>query len=180
MLATPLLLAVWLHRGSLYDPLVCLLFAITIAIQSVKEHKYQFQFSTSQVRELSYATPIAYGSMLLLSIPAMRWWGLSGMLIVWAAAEVAQLIYLLDLNRRLFGQEAALNYQALSALGLLLSVGSVACFWPVFHITSINLPEQGIVAAAVTLVMFAISYRIFRVDEVRTFVWQRIRSSRVA
>jgi O-antigen/teichoic acid export membrane protein len=180
MLATPLLLAVWLHRGSLYDPLVCLLFGITIAIQSVKEHKYQFQFSTSQVRELSYATPIAYGSMLLLSIPAMRWWGLSGMLIVWAVAEVAQLVYLLDLNRRLFAQEAALNYQALGALGLLLSVGSVACLWPVFHITSINLPEQGIVAAAVTIIVFAICYRVFRVDEVRAFVWQRVRSSRVA
>ena len=52
MLFTPLLLALWLRRGSLYDPSVCLLFGITIAIQSVKEHKYQFQFSTNQVREL--------------------------------------------------------------------------------------------------------------------------------
>ncbi len=177
MLSTPFLLAVWLHRGSLYDPLVCLLFGITIAIQSVKEHKYQFQFSTNQVRELSYATPIAYGSMLLLSIPAMRWWGLAGMLVVWAAAELAQLIYLLDLNRRLFGQEAPLNYRALGALLLLLSIGTAACLWPVFHITELSLPVQAIAAIAVTLIVLAASYRIFRVDEVRAFIWQRIRSS---
>ena len=75
MLFTPFLLASWLHRESLYDPLVSFLFGITIAIQSVKEHKYQFQFSTNQVRELSYVTPIAYGAMLLLSIPAMIGWG---------------------------------------------------------------------------------------------------------
>ena len=80
MLFTPLLLMLWLRKGSLYDPWVCLLFGITIAIQSVKEHKYQFQFSTNQVRELSYMTPIAYGAMLLLSIPAMLWLGLPGLL----------------------------------------------------------------------------------------------------
>lgn len=180
MLFTPLLLILWLRKGSLYDPWVCLLFGVTIAIQSVKEHKYQFQFSTNQVRELSYMTPIAYGAMLLLSIPAMIWLGLPGMLIVWAAAELAQLLYLLQLNRRMFGSEASLSYRMVAVLMLLLAGGTATCFWPVFHLAGMSLPKQAMIASAVTILAFAVSYWIFRVDEVRTLLWQRIRPSRLS
>jgi O-antigen/teichoic acid export membrane protein len=180
MLFTPLLLVLWLRRGSLYDPWVCLLFGVTIAIQSVKEHKYQFQFSTNQVRELSYVTPVAYGAMLVLSIPAMRWWGLPGMLITWAAAELVQLFYLLRLNRRLFGREAALSYRMVGILMLFLFAGGAACIWPVFHVAAMSLPTQALIASAVTLVALALSYWIFGVDEVRMLLWQRIRPAKVA
>jgi O-antigen/teichoic acid export membrane protein len=180
MLFTPLLLLVWLRRGSLFDPWVCLLFGITIAIQSVKEHKYQFQFSTNQVRELSYMTPIAYGAMLLLSIPAMLWLGLPGMLIVWALAEAAQLLYLLELNRRLFGSEASLSYRLLGMLMLLLGIEGAACIWPLFHIAAMSLPKQALIASGVTILSLAVSYWIFGGDEIRTLLWQRVRLSRVA
>jgi O-antigen/teichoic acid export membrane protein len=179
MLFTPLLLVVWLRKGSLYDPWVCLLFGVTIAIQSVKEHKYQFQFSTNQVRELAYMTPIAYGCMLLLSIPAMMWLGLPGMLAVWAIAEAAQLLYLLELNRQLFGAEARLSFRLVGVLMLLLVAEGLACIWPVFHIASMSLPKQALIASTVTLLSLAISYWIFGVDEIRTMLWQRIRSSRL-
>lgn len=179
MLFTPLLLVLWLRKGSLYDPWVCLLFGITIAIQSMKEHKYQFQFSTNQVRELSYMTPIAYGAMLLLSIPAMQWLGLPGMLITWAIAELAQLLYLLQLNRKLFGREAELSYRFVGALMLFLVIGAVACIWPVFHIAAMSLPKQALIASAVTLTSLGISYWIFGVDEVRTLLWQRMRPARI-
>jgi O-antigen/teichoic acid export membrane protein len=180
MLFTPLLLTVWLRRGSLYDPWVCLLFGITIAIQSVKEHKYQFQFSTNQVRELAYMTPIAYGAMLVLSIPAMLWLGLPGMLVTWAVAELAQLIYLLQLNRKLFGREAELSYRLVGILMLFLVTGAAACIWPVFHIAAMSLPKQALIAGAITLVALALSYWIFGVDEVRTLLWQRLRPARIA
>jgi O-antigen/teichoic acid export membrane protein len=180
MLFTPLLLVLWLRRASLYDPWVCLLFGITIAIQSVKEHKYQFQFSTNRVRELSYMTPIAYGAMLLLSIPAMLWLGLPGMLMVWALAESAQLLYLLELNRRLFGREAILSYRLVGILMLFLVIEAVACIWPVFHIAAMSLTKQALIASAVTILSFAVSYWIFGVDEIRTLLWQRLRPSRVA
>jgi O-antigen/teichoic acid export membrane protein len=180
MLFTPLLLVLWLRKGTLYDPWVCLLFGLTIAIQSVKEHKYQFQFSTNQVRELSYMTPIAYGAMLLLSIPAMMWLGLPGMLIVWAAAELAQLLYLLQLNRRMFGNDVVLSYRMVGMLMLLLAGGTAACIWPVFHIARMSLPKQALLASVATILSFAVSYWLFGVDEVRTLLWQRIRISRVA
>jgi O-antigen/teichoic acid export membrane protein len=176
MLFTPLLLTVWLRRGALYDPWVCLLFGITIAIQSVKEHKYQFQFSTNQVRELAYMTPIAYGAMLVLSVPAMLWLGLRGMLVTWAVAELAQLIYLLQLNRRLFGREAALSYRL---VGILVT-GAAVCIWPVFHIAAMSLLKQAVFAGTITLISLALSYWIFGVDEVRTLLWQRLRPARMA
>jgi O-antigen/teichoic acid export membrane protein len=180
MLFTPLLLILWLRKGSLYDPWVCLLFGITIAVQSVKEHKYQFQFSTNQVRELSYMTPIAYGSMLLLSIPAMLWLGLPGLVGIWAVTEYAQLLYLLHLNRRLFGHEIELSYRLVSIFMLFLLAGTAACIWPVFHIAAMSLPKQALIASTVTVVSLAVSYWIFGVDQVRTLLWQRIRLSRVA
>ncbi|MDQ1453057.1 MAG: hypothetical protein QOK38_2923 [Acidobacteriaceae bacterium] len=180
MLFTPLLLVLWLRRGSLYDPWVCLLFGITIAVQSVKEHKYQFQFSTNQVRELSYMTPIAYGAMLLLSIPAMLWLGLPGLLAIWALTESAQLLYLLHLNRRLFGREVELSYRLVGVFMLFLLAGTAVCIWPVFHIAAMSLPKQALIASTVTVVSLAISYWIFGVDQVRTLLWQRIRLSRVA
>jgi O-antigen/teichoic acid export membrane protein len=180
MLFTPLLLVLWLRRGSLYDPWVCLLFGITIAVQSVKEHKYQFQFSTNQVRELSYMTPIAYGAMLLLSIPAMLWLGLPGLLAIWALTESAQLLYLLHLNRRLFGREVELSYRLVGVFMLFLLAGTAACIWPVFHIAAMSLPKQALIASTVTVVSLAISYWIFGLDQVRTLLWQRIRLSRVA
>jgi hypothetical protein len=146
----------------------------------VKEHKYQFQFSTNQVRELAYMTPIAYGAMLVLSIPAMLWLGLPGMLITWGATELAQLIYLLQLNRRLFGREAELSYRLVGILMLFLVTGAAACIWPVFHIAAMSLTRQALIASAVTLISLALSYWIFGVDEVRTLLWQRLRPTRIA
>ena len=77
MLATPFLLRVWLHKGDLYDPGVCLLLGLTIAILGIKEHKYQFQFSSNEVREVSYMATLAYGAVLVISIPLMHRWGSS-------------------------------------------------------------------------------------------------------
>ena len=125
-------------------------------------------------------TPIAYGAMLVLSIPAMYWLGLPGMLIVWALAEAAQLLYLLELNRRLFGREATLSFRLVGVLMVFLVVEAVACIWPVFHIAAMSLPRQALIASVVTVISFAFSYWIFGVDEIRTLLWQRIRPSRVA
>ena len=54
-------------------------------------------------------TPLAYGAALLISIPAMRHFQLDGFLAVWCIGEIAQLFYLLHLNRQLFGNEAVLD-----------------------------------------------------------------------
>jgi hypothetical protein len=102
------------------------------------------------------------------------------MLVTWALAESAQLLYLLHLNRRLFGREVELSYRLVGILILFLLVEAAACIWPVFHIAAMSLPKQALIASTVTVVSLAVSYWIFGVDQVRTLLWQRIRLSRVA
>jgi hypothetical protein len=86
----------------------------------------------------------------------------------------------LQLNRRLFGSEAELSYRMVGVLMLLLAAGAAACIWPVFHIVGMSLPKQALLASAVTIFSFAVSYWLFGVDEVRTLLWQRLRLSRLA
>lgn len=182
MLATPFLLRVWLHKGDLYDPGVCLLLGLTIAILGIKEHKYQFQFSSNQVREVSYMTPLAYGAVLVISIPLMHRLGLIGFLIPWFVSELGQLFYLLHLNAVLFRQsglgEAAdrIDRRPVYLLLAVLAFGTIAVAWPVFHLQEFRIPLQLGFAVITTLVMLAIAYWLFRVDEVRSLLWDRVAS----
>jgi hypothetical protein len=180
MLATPFLLRVWLHKGNLYDPGVCLLLGLTMAILGIKEHKYQFQFSSNQVREVSYMASVAYGLTLLVSIPLMHRLGLIGFLIPWMISELLQLFYLLHLNTNLFRQESAgeganrIDRQPVYLLLGVLALGTIALAWPVFHLEDFRTPLQLGFAVITTVVMFAIAYWLFRVDEVRLLLWERV------
>jgi O-antigen/teichoic acid export membrane protein len=182
MLATPFLLRIWLHRGNLYDPGVCLLLGLTIAILGIKEHKYQFQFSSNQVREVSYMTPLAYGAVLVISIPLMHRLGLIGFLIPWMISELLQLFYLLHLNANLFRQKGAgeradsIDRRPVYLLLLMLTLGTLAVAWPVFHLQEYRLVTQLGLAVLTMLMMLAIAYKLFRVDEVRSLLWDRVAS----
>jgi O-antigen/teichoic acid export membrane protein len=187
MLVTPFLLRIWLHKGDLYDPDVCLLLGLTMAILGIKEHKYQFQFSSNQVKEVSYMTPVAYTLTLLVSIPLMHRLGLVGFLIPWAISELLQLFYLLHLNAVLFRQAVLtasiveqgvsvdrVNRQPVYLLLAVLALGTLVVAWPVLHLMDFRVPVQLGLAAITTLAMLAISYRLFRVDEVRSLLWDRV------
>ena len=177
MLFTPFLLIVWLHRGTLYMPYVSILMGVTIAIQSVKEHKYQFQFSSNQIRAMSYMTPAAYGLMLLASIPMMHVYGLVGFLVVWPLSELAQFLYLLRLNQKLFYGHASLDLKPVYVLFAALVVGSIALAWPLIHIVRLSLFGQAMTATILTLVVTAVSYWLFQIDEIRDILWKRFATS---
>ncbi|MGA9719335.1 MAG: hypothetical protein WBQ79_13730 [Acidobacteriaceae bacterium] len=180
MLATPFLLRVWLHKGDLYDPGVCLLLGLTIAILGIKEHKYQFQFSSNQVREVSYMASAAYGVTLLVSIPLMHRLGLIGFLIPWMISELFQLFYLLHLNANLFRQGGSgeradsVDRRPVYLLLLMLALGTLGVAWPVFHLREFGVTIQLGLAALTTLIMLAVAYWLFRVDEVRSLLWERV------
>lgn len=184
MLATPFLLHIWLHRSQLYDPAVCLTLGITIAILGIKEHKYQFQFSSNRVREVSLMTPVAYSLTLLVSLPLMRSFGLIGFLAPWALSELAQLLYLLHLNAQLFRTEAdpsvvpavdlGIDRRPVFLLLVFLTIGGVAMTWPVFHLAQWREPVQLGLAVLSVIICLLISYQLFRVDEVRSLLWQRV------
>ena len=59
LLASPWLLAIWLHQRSLYEPGLCFLMALTSAAMGIKDHKYQFQSSSNQHETLSRVMLVA-------------------------------------------------------------------------------------------------------------------------
>jgi O-antigen/teichoic acid export membrane protein len=174
MLATPLLFQLWLHKPDLFDPNICLLLGITVSVLSIKEHKYQFQFSTNQVGPISYMTIVAYTLQLIIAVPMMRAFGMTGYLATWCINEILQLFFLLRLNERLFAATATVDRKPVYRLFALLCVTAAVLAWPLYHIRAINLFAQGALAAVVSLLLGYLSYRIFDVDEVRALLWQKI------
>ena len=174
MLATPLLLQLWLHKGNLFNPSVCLILGLTVSVLSIKEHKYQFQFSSNQVREISYLTVLAYSAQIVVAVPMMIRFGLVGYLITWLVSEILQLFYLLSLNAKLFAGTASVDRKPVYQLFVFLAVASVAFLWPVYHIASFSYIAQAAIAIVATAITAAISYRIFRVDEVRALLWSKV------
>jgi len=174
MLATPLLLQVWLHKGNLYQPALCILLGCTVSIQSIKEHKYQFQFSSNKVREISYMTVIAYSVQLLVAVPMMIWLRLNGFTFTWLVTETIQLFYLLHLNAKLFGDHARVDRAPVYQLLGVMAAGCAVFFWPVFHIAEFSYLVQGVVAVVAALLMLAVCYRLFQVDEVRSLLWEKV------
>jgi O-antigen/teichoic acid export membrane protein len=174
MLATPLLLQLWLHKGNLYDPDVCLLLGITVSVLGIKEHKYQFQFSSNQVQAISYMTVLAYGAQLLLAAPMMMRFGLTGYVAMWCANEILQLFYLLGLNVKLFGDTAVIDRRPVYRLFGILAVGSIIVLWPMYHMQRLSAAEQCAIAVVAALAALALSYRVFDVDEIRSILWSKV------
>ncbi|HSY71843.1 MAG TPA: hypothetical protein VK798_06345 [Alloacidobacterium sp.] len=174
MLATPLLLQIWLHKGNLFNPSVCLLLGLTVSVLSIKEHKYQFQFSSNQVQAISYMTILAYSTQILVAVPMMMKFGLIGYLMTWLVGETLQLLYLLKLNAKLFAGMAIVDRKPVYQLFAFLAVASLVFLWPIYHIASFPYLLQGAIAIVATVITASISYWIFRVDEVRSLLWQKV------
>jgi uncharacterized membrane protein len=143
-------------------------------VLSIKEHKYQFQFSSNQVQAISYLTILAYSAQILIAIPMMMKFGLIGYLVTWLVSEILQLFYLLGLNAKLFEGTASVDRKPVYQLFAFLAIASVVFLWPVYHIASFSYVVQGAIAVVTTAITGAISYWIFRVDEVRSLLWQKV------
>lgn len=161
---------------------MCLLLDLIIAILGIKEHKYQFQFPSNQVREVSYMTPLAHGAVRLISMPLMHRLRFIGFLIPWAVSDLGQLFYLLHLNAALFRQSGLhacavrIDRRPVDLLLGMSAFGTIAVGWPVLHLKEFRIPLQLGFATITTAVMLAISYKLFRVDEMRLLLWDRVAS----
>ncbi len=176
MLATPLLLQLWLHKGAYFRPGVCITLGLTVSILSIKEHKYQFQFSSNRVESISWQTLAAYGLTSLLSIPLLHQFGIQGYLGLALISETLQLFYLLHLNDRLFGEEAILDHKPVYQMLAIMAVCTLIFAWPILHIRSVPYLLQGVFATATTLLLSAFCYWIFQVDELRAMLWSKLAS----
>jgi O-antigen/teichoic acid export membrane protein len=174
MLATPLLLHIWLHKEQLFDPGVCMTLGLTISILSIKEHKYQFQFSSNKVSDISWLTLVTYTVMSLVAIPMMKRFGLQGFVSTWLIFEIGQLFYLLHLNDKLFLGHAKLNHKPVTQLFLILIACTIAFYWPVYHVAQYSYLLQALLSITATAAIGALCYWLFQVDEVREMLWGKI------
>lgn len=176
MLASSLLLHFWLHKDTIYRPEICFLLGLTTLVMGIKEHKLLFQFSSNEVREISYVTFAAYCAMIVLSIPGMEMFGLPGFIVLWGFTELTVLLVLLRLNARIFAGNAVLDRKPVYRFLLLMVFGGIAVAWPVFHIRSFSYMMQAAFSVAGILFFFGLSYWAFGFETVRGILWTKLTS----
>lgn len=175
LLLSPFLFTIWLHKRSLYEPAICMSMAAISAIMGIKEHKYQFQWSSNQHTSLSKFTLVAYSAMLAVSALLLKPFGIEAFLAVWAVTEAMQVIYILRLNVKLFPPEVGISAAPVVRLvGVLVAAFALAA-WPCWHSVNWHLPTVVAVAVGVTAVLAIASYFAFDLSEVVSVLRSRIR-----
>jgi O-antigen/teichoic acid export membrane protein len=170
LLASPLLLEVWLHRRGLYDPALCILMALTSAAMGIKEHKYQFQCASNQHTDLSRVMIAAYGIVLAVSAVTMKWFGVTGFMWAWFAAEVAQTVAILKMNQKLFPSGYEVTAGPLWRLVAVMALVFAGAAYPAFQAVREPLRTVTIATFVCSLAPAALCYWAFHLSEVMRFI----------
>lgn len=161
---SPFLLTIWFHgTGSsiMFLPMPYLLASAISIVMSIKEHKYQFQFSTNTHQLLAIFTVCTYLALDLLWTILIPRFGLIGLLWIWLIVEIFQLLYIVRLNVIFFRahQQIELSYLLrefiLVTLCLFLSVRGLPF---VFHLP---LFQQITVVVGICCLIFLVDLRLF-------------------
>jgi O-antigen/teichoic acid export membrane protein len=174
LLASPLLMTVWLHKRSLYDPYVCIMMAVISGAMGIKEHKYTFQTSSNEHSVLARVTFRSYLLMIVLAIPAIYKLGVLGFLALWLVTEVVQVVAILKVNERLFARISKLDHSPVYKLFGFMGTATALGAW--FAIQAVHKPLSQVTLVALLFVaaLLAISFPLFRLKEVRSYLRGRI------
>ena len=172
-LATPALMAIWVHKPELFDPHVCVYMALISAAAGVKEHKYQFQISINHHTEMARFMFFTYVAMIVCSIPAVSRFGIRGFLALWLVTETVQIFYTVKLNQQLFQEFSALAMTPLYKIGAVTVLGMAACWYIAVLIHAQPLILQIAVAVLFAIVLLAVEYPVFGLGELKKSFIQR-------
>jgi O-antigen/teichoic acid export membrane protein len=166
LLAAPLLMTVWLHKRSLYDPYVCIAMALISAAMGIKEHKYTFQTSSNEHSVLARVTFWSYILMVVLTIPAIYAFGVLGFLGLWFITEVVQVLIILNVNERLFAKISKLDHSPVYKLFGLMGAATALGAW--FAIGAVQRPLFLVTLIAILFIasLLAVSFPLFGLEEV--------------
>jgi len=184
LMLSPVLITLWVHKksaaGQLHhvsDLFVLTPYVLSAAISmviSLKEHKYQFQFSTNTHAELAKIMFFSYLAMTVISFGTIRWFGVTGFLWTWLATELLQMVRLVRLNERLFAHVAKLDTIFITRLTS-FSILALFCAYAALQRTSqLTLIAQAAIAALAALLVAAISWQLFRMKDVSTTAFAKI------
>jgi O-antigen/teichoic acid export membrane protein len=166
LLASPMLLTIWLHKPGLFSAWPFLLCAAVSTVMSAKEHKYQFQSATNTHEQLAWAIFSSYIVMGALSVPAVARFGLNGFLLVWLLIELFQFVFIVRLNIRLFAHTGSHELRYLLRLTGLALAGFVAAGFILQRGGAVPLLQQTVTAAAVMLTLLLAAFPLFHLGEV--------------
>lgn len=172
LLATPVLMVVWLHKPSLYDPYLCIIMALISGVMGIKEHKYVFQTSTNHHTELARMTLWTYLIMVAAAAPGIHMFGIMGFLVPWFATEIVQVLLILRFNERLF-VNMRLDFAPVYKLFALMGAAVVLASWFAVHAQQRSLLHVSLTAILLMTTLTCISYPIFQLSEVMTYLRKR-------
>jgi O-antigen/teichoic acid export membrane protein len=175
LLATPLLMTVWLHKPSLYNPAVCIIMGLIAGIMGIKDHKWNFQIFSNEHSDLARMTLWSYTAMVALAVPMIHMFGVLGFLILWLVTEVYQTAVILRLNRRLFSGTAALDFSPAYKLFGLMVAATLPASWFAFAAPHRTLLQGSLIALAFVIALTGVSYLLFGLNEVRREMQARFR-----
>ncbi len=174
LLATPLLMTIWLHKPGLYNPYVCLLMAMISGTMGIKEHKYQFQTCSNEHTVLAKLMFWSYIVMVAVAVPAIHLFGVLGFLTAWLIVELFQVLAILRLNQRLFANISPLDFSPVYKLFALMGVATVFGAWLAINAGQKSLPVIAMITTLFVIALLTISYPLFGLQEVRTYLRARV------
>ncbi len=174
LLICPFLFSVWLHKRDIYDPLLCLLMAITSGVLAIKEHKIQFQQSSNEHEAMALFAIAGYSIMLGISVFTMRAFGLQGFLYTWLAWEMIYTAYVVYLNLKLFPAEMHISISPVLRLFAFMTVAFGLAIWPAYAAAHWPLWLDVVVTVGVTLLFATVGYFFFGLTKVREVVQSKL------
>lgn len=175
LLICPLLFTVWLHHRSVYEPITCMLMAAVSSVIGIKEHKWQFQWSSNEHESLARFSSIAYAIMLAASALLMGRFGTCAFLYCWLVTELVLVVYVIYLNHKLFPSDMQLSVAPIFRLLVVLLIAFALAAWPVWQDANWPLAEVVAVVVIFSAILAGLSYFVFGVDEVRAVVERKLR-----
>jgi O-antigen/teichoic acid export membrane protein len=174
LLATPLLMTVWLHKRSFYDPYMCIAMALISGAMGIKEHKYTFQTSSNEHSVLARVTFWSYLAMVVLAAPAIYGFGVIGFLALWLITEVVQVLTILRVNERLFATVSQLDHSPVYKLFGFMGLSTFLGAWFAIHAQQRSLLQIGLIATVFTISLLTIAFPLFGLNEVRRYLRNRV------
>ncbi len=176
LVASPVLLAVWLHKPALFAMLPYITMAAISMTLSAKEHKFQFQFSTNTHEALARIMFGSYLALAVLAVPMVRWQGMMGFLYTWLAIELFQVIRIVGLNRQLFAHTGEHRLHYLVRLTAACVVALPAAGWLLAHTDRSSYPLQLGTAGAVSAVLMTVTFWLFHLRPIAGKLLVRLRT----
>jgi O-antigen/teichoic acid export membrane protein len=186
LMLSPVLITLWVARhqaqnaahvgaSSLFLVTPYVLCSALSMVISLKEHKFQFQFSTNTHTELARTMFFSYVAMVLVSVGTVHFAGVVGFLWTWLAAETLQVVRLIAMNRRLFAHVEQVDTLYITRLALLCGAGLMGAIALLPRSSTLPLPWQSALAVVCAGVAGTLAWRIFRMNAILDDVRQRFR-----